>query len=369
MRMPWRRHDERLDARLAEAITAASAAKAAARRAEAVAELVLAELSQMNEEPPGLRFRALRLWATCLIILVASAGIIVYGAQVFTSPNKSPGSAGWLALAVHDVPKNALDENGALEYGITASYTDFDLVAYQIYLPKGVAGKSFTLFLFKDAQISNVFEGVDADLSDSTHDQNCYKDDPEVRRWLGGRADSPCEVIRGVIPDQFVDASCSLRDFDDSSKYVVLDVEGELKPSMASLGWAHQMVTFPSLAPTAQFELRGNQIMRDLNFHDLTAYNISSCRSVEVPDDYVLTYITDEQNSRIAGPVVSWMNAQSSGTLIFKGRNADAKGNITVAFGGALAGLAVGLVPVAVEALRDVTMARRRRQRLVKARQ
>lgn len=349
-----RRNDEavRLREALLAAASAAERAAAAADLAQEAAAQVVAELEKRTDDEGNLGRRLIVLSLACTGLIVLAGVIITFATEAFNDPQAFSTASGSIQVAIQaqrgssstslPFPRNVTAVAGiAGEFGLD----DTD-VSYQIVLPSYFAGKKFAVLLQDDAVLTDVSGSIPLDAGKV---RSC------AERFGTGKDTlsfpNRCQVIYGTIPSGITGslAPCNVDAeglFGNSilASSITIEIDGSAGTS-ASLDWVHTIVTLPGIAGDATFD-------STLHYWDGVNlgnwYGIPALESCKVLELFMPVSDANPTPSQRSDTQLVWTGEAGAldADIVFTASDAQSLGNGFLAVGGAIAALAIGLIPV-----------------------
>jgi hypothetical protein len=348
-----RRRQEDLEQLVRETRAAAGSALAATgelRESIDALARVVTDLASKEERISG--WRVVRLWAYVLVLLAVASVIALLGTKAFTDVSSSDFNAvgGSVAFYVKD------GEDQARGYVLADYSARSDVTTYSIAVPEKYVGRDFALYLNGTAAMAttpSVSDGQSHDIAARAESLPC-----------GFALVNPCQAIHGKVPPALTTPGVWFADFPDcasgetDNNYSLISVVGR-SHARTSIDMFHEGITLPG--STIRVRDMGNVVVAPMIAPPLQHLGLNSCQSVEIDSG-------SELAASSMSPARSFGNAHFWGytrpgygvDLLVKRRDADRWANVALATAGVFGGLAVGLFPMATEAVRAFLRQRRR---------
>lgn len=329
-------------------------ALAEARSARAAVESLAAGFRQEDDE--NHRRRGFVVLAVAVVLAAVSVWLILRGSDGFRDPSPVPtyGSVG-VAVDIDGPPEDSsgLPLENAPIFGV-AGYFDpeSDYAEYTVFFPERFVGRRYALLLADGAVLREVRGGM-----------------PKVVpcRESGGSGDTAfsidhrCQVFYGTVParpsvEHVSEAEsffCDIDELPGQNAMPRVSIEGRLaSPVSDEIDWAHTNASFPGMGGGMSNEAVNRWHGVALDRWYATGLQ-KGCKVARTPAN---TKITDSEPGDVwvGRDALGWYgeDALRTGSVVVTERDIQAGATTMVAVGGALIGLAVGLVPVVYEAFR-----------------
>jgi hypothetical protein len=356
---------------LNEAVANSRAALEEARSARLATESLRAEVLAQLADDENHRGRAVRITLLTIALLGLSTWLILHGAAGLRDPSADGDGYGnvGVALETGGPPTDSLGLpfKDAPTFGVAGSFEpDENAAFYNVFFPPEFAGKKYALLLEDRAILRKITEG--ADQTPAVVPCKASGGTGETAYSISHR----CQIIYGTVPSvpttqdligSFIAPdSCSISELPKQFAMPHIQIWGTLEtPIIDHLDWAHEEAALPGMGSGMS-----NAALNKWNGVPLDGWYGTGlqdgCKVSNIP---LNAKITDANPSEYTMDhyALGWFgqDALLTSTIVARRRDADATANAFVAVGGILAGLAVGLVPVAYDAIR----AMRRKRKLI----
>ncbi len=352
---------ERDLARLVE--DALGSAREDAKSTREAVELLRVEVAALGKDTENHAARTVRIAVSTAVMFVVSVWLILHGAAGLRNPSSSISGAGNVSVVIEaDRPSSSASSSAfdqAVTIGVAASFEPDEQAAfYDIYFPKEFTGRRYALLLEDNAILGKIVDGSSTQVASQT----CADSGGTGKNAFS--IPHRCQVIYGVVPQAattedllrnlIAPESCNISEVADQYARPHVQIWGDLEePILHHIDWAHDAVTLPSLL--------GGIPDTAMNRWDGIALNgwygtslQEACKNSNIPLDSTITD-ADPTDPTVEHYAMGWFGQAAclTSSFVAKKRDSDSTANTYIAVGGVLAGLAVGFVPVAYEAIRS----------------
>jgi hypothetical protein len=306
---------------------------------DALSRTVADLAAQVPREPPVPGWRVARLWSYVILLFAAAVAVALVGTKAFTDVNLSDAGShtGSVAFYLTTGPDGPTTTPAYIMVRYSAAD---DRTSYAIAVPTEYVGRGFALYLSGTA-VMPASRTADA-LPITVSSEPCVVVDG---------ADYFCQTISGKIPPPSTagpryGGTWGCENPPPSRDYTYITVEGHSN-ARTKVDMFHEAITMPRPAVEAGLTTEGlpapgiSPLMRRVSFE--------SCRMLEAGQESELTAYSENPTTSVGNTHYWSTPADRRVDVLLKRRDADRWANVSLATAGALAGLAVGLLPMATE--------------------
>lgn len=265
------------------------------------------------------------------------------GAQTFNKPIAIPDALGSIDIAVEtgepETEKYA-DSNDTQTWVELITDEEFDSTSIDVWFPPESAGDRFLIVLKGPAQFEQFEEGS-------------VRSEIEQCETLPGIYEE-CQLVYGQVPDTgstSSEAGHACWPKTGAGDGPMLTLRGRTS-AVHQVNWAFNVVASPAIYGEPFATRTGDY--ESIELPGIFAFaEIDGCKIIQKSIARTAVETHPSQTSSKDDYFVWWLEDLSSNTaVVTKDRRADTTGQIMLAIGAAIAGLGIGLVPVAFEAYR-----------------